>query len=306
MVRRIALCALSLLVMTAGCGQKPSLKRIRLSDAASPQTSRLARATQAPLCVAIAPVVSPRETLRLYSEFLDYLSAKVSRPVELVQRRTYAEINELVRYGRCDLAFVCDGAFVEGEREFGMQLLVIPVIRGETVYHSYIIVPRDSLVASIADLKGKVFAFSDPLSTSGYFYPTGLLQQAGMTPERFFSRHIFTYSHDNSIRAVAQKLVDGAAVDSLVYDYMAARDPQYMAQVKVIHKSPPYGIPPIVLHPRQDRRIKARLRDILLSMHQDPAGRRILHRLMIDRFVIPDSQAYDSVRDLVRKVRQAK
>jgi phosphonate transport system substrate-binding protein len=51
---------------------------------------------------------------------LDYLVSKLERPIRLTQRRTYVEINELMRSGQADVAFICGGAFVEGERDFGM------------------------------------------------------------------------------------------------------------------------------------------------------------------------------------------
>ena len=69
------------------------------------------------------------------------------------------------------------------------------------------------------------------------------------TPDSFFRKYVFTYSHDNSIKSVAEKLVDGAAVDSLVYDYTVARSPLFSAKTRVIQKSGPYGIPPVVVHP---------------------------------------------------------
>ncbi|GFP21561.1 phosphonate transport system substrate-binding protein, partial [Candidatus Hakubella thermalkaliphila] len=108
-----------------------------------------------------------------------------------------------------------------------------------------------------------------------------------------------TYSHDNSMKAVAAKLVDGAAVDSLVYDYALARGFQYIARTKIIWKSPPYGAPPIVVHPRLNSELKTQLRDVFLTMDQDEEGRRILQDLMIDRFVVIDDAAYDSIREMI-------
>jgi hypothetical protein len=62
---------------------------------------------------------------------LDYISSQLGRPVDLLQRRIYGEINELIRYGQAGVAFVCTYAFVEGERDFGMQILVVPAVLGK-------------------------------------------------------------------------------------------------------------------------------------------------------------------------------
>ncbi|HWQ28477.1 MAG TPA: PhnD/SsuA/transferrin family substrate-binding protein, partial [Dehalococcoidia bacterium] len=114
-----------------------------------------------------------------------------------------------------------------------------------------------------------------------------------------------TGSHDNSILAVAEGLVDGAAVDSLVYDYVVARNPEIGSRVKVIARWGPYGIPPLVAAPGLDPRVKEAVRDALLAMADDPEGRRALEALGIDRFVTIDDSAYDSIREMLVALREA-
>ncbi|HEY4689358.1 MAG TPA: phosphate/phosphite/phosphonate ABC transporter substrate-binding protein [Anaerolineae bacterium] len=259
-----------------------------------------------PLRVAVAAVVSPKGTAESYQPLLDYLSAQLNRPVELVQRRTYTEINDLIESGFVDLAFVCTSAYVAGHDKFGMELLAAPQVNGETVYYSMLIVPRDSPAQGIADLRGKVFAFTDPMSNSGRVYPTYLVKQLGSTPEQFFARTFFTYSHDDAIRAVAAGLADGAAVDSLVYDFAVSRDPTLGERTRLIHRSPPFGIPPVVVSPNVRPQLKAELQALLLGMADEalrnPRAQNALRAIGIDRFVSIDDSAYDSVRELLKAV----
>ncbi len=130
-----------------------------------------------PLRVAIAAVLSPRGSAESYGQLLKYLEKELDRPVEAVQRRTYSEVNDLLRTGEVDLAFVCTSAYILGKREFNMQLLVAPQVNGEKVYRAQLIVPADSPAQSISDLRGILFAFTDPMSFTGRIYPTYLLQQ---------------------------------------------------------------------------------------------------------------------------------
>jgi phosphonate transport system substrate-binding protein len=230
------------------------------------------------------------------------VSDKLDRPVELIQRRTYAEINDLVESGYVDVAFVCTSAYVAGRDQFGMELLAAPQVRGETVYYSLLIVPADSPAQSMADLRGRVFAFTDPMSNTGRNYPIFLVQQLSSTPEEFFARTFFTYSHDDAIRAVADGLADGAAVDSLVYDFAIARNLTLAEKTRVIHRSPPFGIPPVVVSPNLRPQLRAELQALLLSMADDPEGRKGLQAIGIDRFVPIDDSAYDSARELLAAV----
>lgn len=255
-----------------------------------------------PLRLGVAAIISPAGTAESYDTLAHYLGERLGRPVVLVQRRTYSEMNELIEAQAVDLAFVCTSAYIEGHDRFGMELLVAPQVNGETVYHSDLIVPATSDAQSMADLRGRVFAFTDPISFSGRVYPTYLLQTMGETPEHFFDRTFFTYSHEKAIQAVAAGVADGAAVDSLVLDYALRRDPTLTPKLRVIHRSPPFGIPPVVVPPGLATHQKALLLNLLLTMHEDAVGRTVLDELGIDRFVLIDDSAYAGVRELTARV----
>lgn len=255
-----------------------------------------------PLRVAIAAVISPKGTLESYAPFLAYLETKLNRPVELIQRRTYLEVNDLIEHGEVDLAFVCTSAYVQGHDTFGMELLAAPQVDGKTTYNSLLIVPAASSAQSMDDLRGKVFAFTDPISLSGRIYPTYVIRQMGDTPEAFFARTFFTYSHDEAIRAVASGLADGAAVDSLVYAFALTRDPSLKDKIRVIHASPDFGIPPVVVSPFTRPQVKAELQALLLGMADDPEAAPALASVGIERFVLIEDSAYDSVRALVEEI----
>ncbi|MEK6753766.1 MAG: phosphate/phosphite/phosphonate ABC transporter substrate-binding protein [Chloroflexota bacterium] len=252
-----------------------------------------------PLRVAVAAVISPKGTVESYSPFLNYLEEKLNRPIELVQRRTYLEINDLIEHGEVDVAFVCTSAYVEGHDTFGMELLAAPQVNGETVYNSVLIVPSSSTAQSMSDMRGKVFAFTDPISLSGRVYPTYLVHELGFTPEDFFARTFFTYSHDEAIRAVASGVADGAAVDSLVYEFAITRDPSLAEKTKVIHRSPDFGIPPVVISPLTRPQVKADLQSLLLAMAYDPNAQDALSSIGVQGFVIIEDDAYDGVRKLL-------
>ncbi len=254
------------------------------------------------LRVAVAGVLSPIRTLEYYQELLTYMGENLDRQGSLILKPSYAEINDLVRGQRADVAFVCSLAYVEGNEDFGMELLVAPQMYGKTVYYSYLIVPQGSSATSLEDLRGASFAFTDPMSNSGHLAPTYHLTLLGEAPVSFFSRYIYTYSHDNSITAVADKLVDGAAVDSLVYDQMMASDPELASKTKIIARWGPYGIPPVVVNPALDPQLKYELRDFFLNIHNSDEGRRILDDLAIDKFVLVSDDIYDSIREMKTKL----
>jgi phosphonate transport system substrate-binding protein len=295
--RLIVILVVTLTLLLMSCTSRPEIDIIDLSDLQDLNITQSGEIV--PLKLAVANVISPTGTLESYSAIVEYISEKLGRPVELVQRRTYAETNDLVRQGEVDIAFVCTSAYVIGHEEFGMELLVAPQVNQETVYYSYLIVPSDSEANSMKDLQGLTFAFTDPLSNSGRLYPTFLVHQLGENPESFFGRTFFTYSHDDAIQAVATGLADGAAIDSLVYQFTISRHPGLADQVRVIHKSPPFGIPPVVIGPQVRPQFRVELQELFLGMNDDPLATKALSELDIEKFVLIGDTAYDSVRELL-------
>jgi len=291
-------------LLLGGCsaGHQVVYRRVRLTALTPLGVLTGQKPSPAVLRVAAAGVVSPQATVRYYDRLFEYIGQRLHRSVEVLQRGSYAEINDLIRAGTVDLAVVCSRAYVVGHREFGMELLVVPQIRGRTTYHSLIIVPRNSPARKVGDLRGKVFAFSDPLSNSGRLAPTYLLYTMGTAPQAFFARTLFTYSHDRSVEAVTHHLVDGAAVDSLVYNGLCASYPEIKERTRVLWRSPPYAMSPFVVPPQLPISLKRQLRKVLLAMDKEAEGQALLTQLQIDRFVLIPDSAYDSIRAMEKQL----
>jgi len=257
-----------------------------------------------PLRVAIAAMTSPERTAQAYTRLMQRIGEKLGQPIEITQRKTYAEANAMVEKQEVDFAFVCSGAYVDGRDKFGMEILAVPVVHGQKVYFSYILARKSGTAKSFDDLRGKRFAFTDPKSNTGSLVPRYMLAQRHETPESFFADSFFTYSHDNSIHAVADGLADGAAVDSLIWEYFNASGSPDTVRTRIIEKSPPYGIPPVVIHPATDAQLKSRLRAVLFVLHDDPKAAPLLKELQIDRFEAGEDAMYDSVRQMERWIAQ--
>ena len=171
--------------------------------------------------------------------------------------------------------------------KYGFELLATPEINGSHFYQAYLIVNKESPFKDLEDLRGKTFAFTDPDSNTGKLVPVYWLEELGERPETFFKHSIYTYSHDNSIMAVAKGMVDGASVDSLIWDFYNRRNPEITNTTRVILKSGFYGTPPLVASKTLPPQVRGPIRKLLLSMHEDVKGRSILDQFMIDRFIDP-------------------
>jgi phosphonate transport system substrate-binding protein len=301
-VTRKTLIAGVMVIFACGCSGDADYTPIDFSRTVETEAPELAEEGSITLRVAVAAMVSPKETFVIYKKLLDYISRHMGFNVTLVQRRTYSEINELFPKKEIDLAFICTGPYAVGKQIFGFDALATPVIRGQPLYQSYLIVHKDSGLNSLPDLNGKVFAFTDPESNTGAMVPKYWLTELNATPDSFFSELNYTYSHDNSILAVAKGLVDGAAVDGHIWEYYNQKNPLHTSVTRVIKKSEPFGSPPVVASRDLPDPLKNQIRMILLTMHEEHEGRQILEELLIDRFVVPEDEWYNPVREVYQRV----
>lgn len=178
---------------------------------------------------------------------------------------------------------------VYGKKE-DVRLLAMPERSGANYYCSYVIVPRASTIESLAELRGRRFVYVDPMSYSGYLELRTYLRKMGEDPERFFRSSYFTYSHDDSLRAVADGLVDGGVIASLTYDYYQEYAPAMLEQVRIVQVLPGSGMEPVVA--RRDLREADAVQEILLHLDRDPEAKEEMEQLLIDRFVPPQPELY--------------
>ncbi|MCL5807675.1 MAG: phosphate/phosphite/phosphonate ABC transporter substrate-binding protein [Deltaproteobacteria bacterium] len=252
--------------------------------------------------IGVSSMITPVDAVKYYQDIIDYIGDQIKQPVRMVNRRTYDEMDVLLEKGEVKVAFICSAPYVKNRAQFGVELLVGPIVNGRSVYHSYIIVHNESPINTFPELKGKVFAFTDPKSNTGKLYPTYLLKGMGFTPEGFFKELLYSYSHNKSVEMVAKKIVDGAAMESIVYEHMLKTGSPYARQTRIIKRSPPFGIPPVVVTRDIDPALRKKIRDAFLSMHKTTKGKAILDAMMIEGFAEVSDKNYDSIRDMERGV----
>ncbi|NIS18195.1 MAG: phosphate/phosphite/phosphonate ABC transporter substrate-binding protein, partial [candidate division Zixibacteria bacterium] len=249
-----------LLVIFYGCSAEPEATYVNFSQRMTVERPGDQIKDSSHFRVAVGSMISARETVVHYHQLLDYIAGKLGREVQLVQRKTYGEINELIGLGQIDLAFICSGPYAIGKEKYSLEAMAIPQVRGSYLYQSYLIVNKNSPFQKLDDLKGRTFAFTDPESNTGKLVPKYWLRQKGETPETFFRKTIYTYSHDNSIMAVGKALVDGAAVHGQIWEYYNHRNPVFTSKTRIIKKSEPFGNPPVVAPARMPNQMKDRIR----------------------------------------------
>ena len=256
-----------------------------------------AKASNPTLRFGLTPVFLD-ERLRLLQQWREYLEAALGTPVEFVQRGTYAQVLDVLRSGQVHFAWICGYPYVLRQRE--LQLVAVPQWRGRPLYQSYLIVDAAGKPASLRDLRGRTFAYSDPLSNSGFLYMQHLLRSQGQDPGRFFARSFFTHSHRHVVDAVAEGLADAGSVDGYVWETLAELNPSLTQRTRVIQKSPDFGFPPIVATANVGADDLKSFAKALFDMPTHAAGRAVLADLRLDRFVTAEPALFRSIAEMAR------
>lgn len=260
------------------------------------------RAAGEPIRIGLTPVFLD-DQVSLLQRWRDYLEARLERPVRFVQRTTYGEISDLLARGGVDAAWICGAPYLR--QRAVVDLLAVPVFRGEPRYRSYLIVPADDTqTEGWADLRDKVFAYSDPDSNSGALYPKTAMRRRGLDPDRLFRASFFAWGHRNVVEAVASGLAGAGAVDGYVWETLQRFDPGLAAQTRVVARSPQFGFPPLVIREGVPASTRDSLRRVLTGMDDDDRGRALLDALNLDAFTTAPAGLYEGIGAMLRSEAQ--
>lgn len=285
----------------------PLLKRRQLLKclaACSLAPGMALRAEQTPVRIGITPVFQTERT-SLLREWRDYLERHLGQAVHFEQSNTYRDILNNLLAQRLEFAWICGLPYVANRAR--LELTAAPLYQGKPLYRAYLIVPaRDTETNTLTDLRGRVFAYADPDSNSGFLVPRYELVRQGIDPDTFFRMTFFTSGHRNAIEAVSVGLAEGAYVDGYIWESMQRFNPEITRRTRVVVRSQEFGFPPLVAGPAAPAALNGRMRDVLLGMGSDPAAASLLDRLNLDGFAAGDPSAYREIADMARAVAEAK
>jgi phosphonate transport system substrate-binding protein len=166
------------------------------------------------LTFAVVPAENASGVTERWTPFVAYLSKELGVKVTLRIANDYAAVIEGQRAGNIHIASYGSASFARA-RLTGVKTDAFANdmnLDGSTGYYSVFYVKANSPYQKVEDLKGKNLGLVDPNSTSGNNVPRFELNKMGIgNAEGYFSKVVFTGSHENAVLALAQGTVDVAA-----------------------------------------------------------------------------------------------
>jgi phosphonate transport system substrate-binding protein len=240
----------------------------------------------------------------IYAKLARYLTEKTGIQTEFVSALAYGTINSMLKEGTVHCGFISGLPYVllHDTPQPVAHLLAAPIrkaprYKGQPKYFSDLIVRKDSPYQSIHELKGRTYVYNDEISNSGYNMPRHRMLQLGLT-KGFFGKVVRSGSHEESIRMVAAGEADASFVDSLVLDYEREKGLGQAHEVRVLESAGPAGMPPLVASSRMPADLRDKLQHVLVTMHEEPEGRKLLDEALLERFALVEDSNYDDIRTM--------
>ena len=252
------------------------------------------------------PTEETTQELSLYEPLVNQLSEATGKKIEFYLPTSYASVVEAMLGGFVDLGMHGPYSYVIAqEQDPDLQVIATYAkhkghFQEEGPGYKAVLVTRaDSGIESIEDLKGKVIGLTDPASTSGNLLPrVSFTKVIGSELEDYFSRVVYTGSHDLSAVAVLEEQVDAAFVATHRLDNVIDRDLAKMEDYTVLWTSPVIPQDPFVVNGKLCKEIIDQIQNAFLTLGDSEEGQQYLENVKASKFVAITDPEYDIIRDL--------
>jgi len=243
------------------------------------------------------PVLGQTQERAEFEPLASYLSGVIGQKVTLYVARNYGDLRTQMEAGEVDIGSFSPFAYVDAAGGGKIRLIAQSVIDGSATYRGIVVARKDGGLKSLADLRGKRFAFVDPKSASGYVYPRAMLIEKGINPDSFFKETIFAGDHMKVIAAVLDGRVDaGATYDNALG--IAKAGGMRSDDLVVIAGTDPIPHDAIAVRIGLDEALAKRIQTALVNLDRTEAGRRIIanSKKKLSGHVIAKDSTFDVVR----------
>ena len=251
------------------------------------------------LRVSAIPDEAPTELLRKFKPLGAYLEQQLGMKVEFVPVADYPAVVEALATDRLDLAWLGGFTFVQVRLKTGNAIPLVQ--REQDAQFTSKFISADANVKSLADLKGKTFAFGSVSSTSGSLMPRYFMLQDGIKPEAFFSRVGYSGAHDATAAWVQAGKVDGGVLNASVWDKLVAAGKVDTSKVKVFATTPTYYDYNWTVRGSLDPVLTEKIKAAFLALDPaNPEHKAILDLQAASRFIETKPDNYKGIEDAAR------
>ncbi len=259
------------------------------------------------LTFAIIPTEETVAELELYAPVTNRLAEMTGKKVSFFMPTSYASVVEGMLGGFVHVGVLGPYSYViANEKDPNIEVFATYAKKAGHMqeegpgYRGVLISKKGSKFTDIASLKGSTLGLTDPGSTSGNLLPRVSFAReiGGEDLDSYFSKVVYTGSHELSTVAVVEGRVDAAFVASHRFDNVVNKGEASLDDVNILWQSNPIPQDPFVYLDNLCEELKANIRETFLGLKDQPAAKKFLDNVKSNTFVAMTSADYDIIRDL--------
>lgn len=252
-----------------------------------------------PLIFGVFPRRSPSDTMKLFKPIAEQLSTALGRPVRVATSVNFKAYWNNLRNGRYDLVHCNQYHYLMAHKNYGFDAVASIVEHGNTTLAGTVVVEKDSKVNDVSDLRGQTIVFGGgPKAMQSFIIPRYLLSKAGLHPKDYTT--IFSPTPPRAIDFVLRGKALAAGVGDAVIPIVVRKKKLEPDRLRVLVTGPSLPHLPMAVHKSLGQPLMERIRQILVHLHESPAGLRALQHAKLDAFQARSDSDYDQHRDIVR------
>ena len=266
----------------------------------SPLTLSAALASETLLRVSAIPDEAPTELARKFAPLGKYLEKETGMKVSFVPVSDYAAVVESLATKRLDLVWL--GGFTFVQAKIRTQGTALPIVqREEDAKFTSKFITADDKIKTLADLKGKTFAFGAPSSTSGHLMPRYYLQQAHINADKDFKALAFSGAHDATVAFVAAGKADAGVLNTSVWDKLVEQKKVDPSKVHVFATTPPFYDYNWTVRGDLDPALVSKLTNAFLKLDpKNPEHTEILALQRTNKFIPTKKDNYEGIEQAAK------
>jgi phosphonate transport system substrate-binding protein len=255
------------------------------------------------LLIGLVPEQSMFKQVERYEPLARYLSLRMGADVKLIILPRYEQILNSFTAHQVDAAFFGSFTFILAHAKLGVQVIARPVgLDGASTYHGLIFVRKDSAIRSVRDMKGKRFAFVDRDTTAGYLLPLAYFKKAGVNYKTYLRESYFAGTHEDAIHDVLDRKADVGAAKNTEFERLATVDARIKNELFVLAQSPEVPENSLAVRSDLEPSLKEKLKETLLTMHENQIGAKILKNFGSQRFIETTDDDFRPVYDYAQEI----
>ncbi len=253
------------------------------------------------LRISAIPDEAPTELQRKFKPLGDYLAKETGMKVQFTPVTDYAAVVEALATKKIDMAWLGGFTYVQTKiRTNGTANPIIQRVEDEK-FTSVFIVPADSSLKTLSELKGKTIAFGSPSSTSGHLMPRYFLMQAGVNPDKDFKNIAFSGAHDATVAFVASGKADIGALNASVWTKLNETKNPNALKSKVLSTTPPYFDYNWTVRGDLDPVTVKKITDAFLRLDaSNPNHKELMDLQRASKYVTSKTSNYDDIEKAAR------